>query len=193
MATLAKTEYVRKNRFRLPTGTLSISKSHDEEVVYAGCIDGVYQLKVQTGDNQKLFDHQSYVSNVSVIPDTDLLVSSGYDGIIKWYDLSKRAVVRHLRAHKFWSWSMDCSNDGQRLASSTGQYLAGSYKYEPAAETEPSVKIFDAVTGNVLHELTHVPSVQAVAFSPDGLYLAAGNIMGEIRVWDALSGDLILN
>ena len=193
MPTVAKIEYVRKSRHRLPTGTLGITKSHDEETIYAACIDGVYQLNAQTGEIEKLYDHQSYASNVSVIPNSNFLVSSGYDGIIKWYDLTKRAVVRHLRAHKFWSWSIDCSSDGKRLASSTGQYLAGSYKYEPAAETEPSVKIFDAMTGNVLHELTHVPSVQAVAFSPDGRHVAAGNIMGEIRVWDAISGDLILN
>lgn len=193
MAHVANMEYVRKKRHRLPTGTLGISKSHDEKRVYAACIDGVYELDVETGEIEKLFEHQSYASNVILVPGTDLLVSSGYDGIIRWYDLSKRTVVRHLQAHKFWSWSMAGSADGKLLASATGQYLAGSYQYEPAAETEPSVKIFDAATGNVMHELTHVPSVQAVAFSPDGRYVAAGNIMGEIRVWNAISGDLILN
>ncbi|HIE96918.1 MAG: WD40 repeat domain-containing protein [Fuerstiella sp.] len=57
-------------------------------------------------------------------------------------------------------------------------------------EREPSVKIISAKTGEIQHSLPHVPSVQAVAFSPDGQFVAAGNLMGEVRVWNAHSAEL---
>jgi WD40 repeat protein len=71
-----------------------------------------------------------------------------------------------------------------------------SYRYEvaapipstPAPEREPSVKIFDAKTGELRHQLSHGPPVQAVAFSPDGKHVAAGNLMGEIRIWETANG-----
>jgi WD40 repeat protein len=50
------------------------------------------------------------------------------------------------------------------------------------------VKVFDAHTGELLRHFAHVPPVQSVAFSPDGEYLAAGNLMGEVRVWEVSSG-----
>jgi WD40 repeat protein len=77
------------------------------------------------------------------------------------------------------------------VASVTGQYLAGGYKYEPAPEREPSVKVFDATTGELRHSFPHVPPVQAVAFSPDSRHVAAGNLMGEIRVWELATGKQV--
>ena len=65
---------------------------------------------------------------------------------------------------------------------------AGSIKYDPAPETEPSVKIFDVHSGECVHAFSHVPPVQAVAFSPDGKYVAAGNLLGDIRVWELAGG-----
>ncbi|HEY0457192.1 MAG TPA: hypothetical protein VGE41_12510, partial [Verrucomicrobiae bacterium] len=70
------------------------------------------------------------------------------------------------------------------VASVTGQYLAGGYKYEPAPEQEPSVRIYDAATGELAASFSHVPPVLSVAFSPDSKFLAAANMMGEMRVYD---------
>jgi hypothetical protein len=42
------------------------------------------------------------------------------------------------------------------------------------------VKVFDAKTGELRHQFPHVPPVQAVAITPDGRHVAAGNLMGEI-------------
>ena len=39
------------------------------------------------------------------------------------------------------------SPDGSRLASTTGRYQFGDYKYEPAPETGPSGRVFDVFIG----------------------------------------------
>jgi WD40 repeat protein len=50
------------------------------------------------------------------------------------------------------------------------------------------VKVFAIDSGELLHQLPHTPPVQSVAFSHDGRILAAGNLMGEVILWD-LSRD----
>jgi len=80
------------------------------------------------------------------------------------------------------AWQSAISPDGPQIASSTGQYLCGGYKYEPVPGREPSVKIYDVARGELQHSLPHVPPVESVAFSNDGKLLAAGNLMGEVRI-----------
>ena len=178
-------------RHFLPTGVLAAEFAADEQSIYAACVDGVHELNLDNGESRKLYEHDSYVSGIGRVDHDRLLVTAGFDGQLKWFDLSRYEVVRKVKAHQFWSWDMAISPDQQMVATVTGQYLAGSYEYEPRAESEPSLRIIDAVSGEILHSLPHVPSVQAVAFSPDSRYVVAANIMGEIRIWNAISGDLL--
>ena len=50
------------------------------------------------------------------------------------------------------------------------------------------MKVFESATGTLVHSLAHVPPVQSVAWSADGRHLAAGNMMGEVRIWELSSG-----
>lgn len=174
----------------LPTGALGLALSPDGKTAHAACMDGVYSVDAESGAHEKLYAHDSYASGAAVVAGGRTLVSAAYDGTLKWFDLDARKELRTVKAHDFWSWQLAASPDGSKVASVTGQYLAGDYKYTPAAEREPSVKVFDAATGETQRALSHVPPVQAVAFSPDGRFLAAANLMGEIRVWDLETGDL---
>src|SRR4051794_35361341 len=166
---------------KLPSTVLGMDASADAAHLYAACMDGgVYQVDVASGEAELLLRHESYASGVCLVPDTSLLISAGYDGVIQWYDLAARKTIRKINAHNFWSWQSAISPDGKYFASVTGQYLAGGPKYEPAPETEPSVKIFDAKSGAMLHELAHVPSTQAVAVSPENPFFAGGDFVGGI-------------
>lgn len=182
-----KLESVRE--IKLPAPVLGFDVAPDVRHFYTACLDGhVYEVESETGKVASLGRHTSYASSVHRVPGTELLVSGGYDGTLQWHHLGEHKTVRTVAAHKFWSWQTAISSDGKCLASVTGQYQCGGYKYEPAPETEPSVKLFDARTGELLHSLSHLPPVQAVAFSRDGRHVAAGNLMGEVRIWDAATG-----
>ena len=177
---------------KLPTIALAADARQDGEVLYAACFDGfIYEVKSESGEKRILAKHESYASGVRYLPKAKMLISAGYDGQIFWIDPEKAEVIRKVKAHKFWSWQMDVSPDEKFVASSTGQYLAGGYKYEPAPEREPSVKIYDVQNGELMWEFSHVPPVQAVAFSPDSKLVAAGNMMGEVRVWDLTTGKMV--
>lgn len=183
-----KPELKRLQRHMLPTAVLGLDSRPDGKLLYAACMDGVYELNGESGEHRQLYKHESYASGALLLPKANTLVTGGYDGVLTWWDLAAGKQIRTVKAHNFWSWQIARSPDEKYIASVTGQYLSGGPRYEPAPETEPSVKVFDAATGRLVHALPHVPSVQSVAFSPDGNFVAAGNLMGEIRVWDVRSG-----
>ena len=176
--------------FKLPTAVLAAAWLGEGELL-AGCMDGVYLVDLAAASHRKIGSHASYVSSVAALPCHGQYLSAGYDGRLQWYDLASDEPTRSLYLHRFWSWDMAVSPDQSLVASVTGQYLAGGYKYEPAPEREPSVRVVAADTGEILLSLPHVPSVQAVAFSNDSQFVAAGNLMGEVRIWNARTGEQV--
>jgi WD40 repeat protein len=190
--TEAKTQKTEKVKdISLPSAVLALAATPDGKTLFAACQDGgVFSVDTEAGKPELLARHTSYASGVALLPDGKTLISAGYDGVLQWHDVSERKTIRQIKAHDFWSWNLDVSPDGAVAASVTGRYEAGGYKYEPAPEREPSVKIFDARTGELRCQFSHVPPVQAVALSPTGQYVAAGNLMGEIRVWEIATGKL---
>jgi WD40 repeat protein len=175
-----------KQEFMLPTSVLGMAVNRDGSRIFAACLDGkIYAVQTSDGKHEVFAEgHTSYASGCVLLPDEQILISAGYDGQLLWHDANSRALIRRVQAHQFWSWQMALSPDGKRVASVTGQYLAGGEKYEPAAEREPSVKIYDTATGALIAALTHVPPVLSVAFSPDSQTIAAANLMGEVRLWN---------
>ncbi len=173
----------------LPTAVLALDRHPDGKRLFAACFDGgVYEVTLETGAHRLLGKHSSYASGVQYLPRADRLISAGYDGVLLWMNPAENKPIRTVAAHKFWSWKMRVSPDERFVGTVTGQYMAGGYKYEPAAESEPSVKVFEAETGKLRWSLPHVPPVLSVAFSPDSRYIAAANLMGEVRVWDLETG-----
>lgn len=178
-------------QFRLPTCILGGSLlpktpdagPRDAPRIIAGCMDGLYEIDSKSGEFVKLDSHESYVSSVVLGPDGQI-ISAGYDGAIQWFDRTSKKRIRRLQAHDFWSWEMAISPSGERIASVSGQYLAGDYEYSPRGAMEPCVKVFDARTGKETHAFEHLPPVQTVTFSPDSRFVAAANLMGDVRVYD---------
>lgn len=177
----------------LPTGVLALAGTPDGARLYTACIDGrIFEVDSATGAATAFTAaHGSFASGCVLRPDGRTLITAGYDGTLLWHDVESRGEIRRVKAHDFWSWRLALSPDGERLATVTGQYLAGGEKYEPAPAAEPTVKIYDAETGDLLHAFEHLPPVLSAAFSPDGQHLAAGNLMGEVRIWDVVSGALV--
>jgi WD40 repeat protein len=183
-----KTEQLKEHK--VPSAVLGLDLFADGKRALVACLDGgVFELDLESGALAALGKHDSYASSVALIGDGKEAVSGGYDGKLIWHDVAGRAAARTVEAHKFWSWQSATSPDGKWAASVSGQYLCGGYKYEPAASEEPPVKVFDTTTGAVVRSFQHVPPVQSLAFSPDSKFLAAGNLMGEVRVWDLTTGE----
>lgn len=175
---------------KLPSGALGLAVTSDGRRAFVACADGVlYEVDTASGKAEAFQDrHPSFASGCVLLPDGRTVISGGYDGMLFWHDVENRHCWRRVEAHRFWNWQLALAPDGRRLATVTGQYLPGGWKYEPAAESEPSVKVYDTRSGDRLAAFSHTPPVLSCAFSPDGRHIAAANMMGEVRVWDLDAG-----
>ena len=175
----------------LPTGVLGLSTTPDGQTAFAACADGlVYRVDPAADEMQALEGrHDSFASGCVLLPGEETLISAGYDGVLLWHDVATGECLRRVSAHDFWSWRLALSSDGARLASVTGQYVPGSWKYHPAASEEPTVKVFDAASGELAAAFDLAPPVLSCAFTPDGAHVAAANMMGDVRVWNLDSGS----
>ena len=176
----------------LPTGVLGLASAADDSRLYAACMDGqIFEVDAASGAKTAFTTkHTSFASGCVLLRDGKTLISAGYDGCLIWHDVETKSAFRQVKAHNFWSWQIALSPDGGRVATVTGQFLAGSEKYEPAPSPELTVKIYDTQTGDLLQTFSLMPPVLSVAFSPDGQHVGAANMMGEVNVWDVVSGTL---
>lgn len=176
----------------LPTGVLSLAATADASRLYAACMDGfLYECDPAAGTVTPFAaKHASFASSCVLTPDGKTLISAGYDGWLLWHDVESKQCFRRLEAHSFWSWQLARTADGSQIATVTGQYLVGGEKYEPSQPSEPTVKVFDAHTGDLVRSFELLPPVLSVAFSPDGKHLAAANMMGDVQVWEIDTGNV---
>jgi WD40 repeat protein len=174
---------------KLPTGVLGLAITPDAASAFAACVDGrIYQVELDSGKTSTFEGtHHSYASGCALLPGGRTLISAGYDGFLLWHDVETGRCWRRLQAHQFWNWQIALSPDGSLLATTTGQYLPGGWKYEPAPAADPTVKVFDTRTGECVAAFEHTPPVLSCAISPDGTHLAAANMLGEVRVWSLLT------
>jgi WD40 repeat protein len=198
-----KIELTKTGRYSFPMGVMDLAVRQDDRIAYAACMDGVYALPLparEAGDEKPkpicLGRHASYTSGVGLLLDDASIATSGYDGMFQIRpvtvdDTAEIPPNMQTQLHSFWSWRMAVSPDRNKIASVTGQYLAGAEDYSPLTSEEATVQVIDIVSGKIAHSFKMLPSVQCVAFDPSGKYLAAGNLMGDLAVWDVTNGQVL--
>src|SRR5262249_41449819 len=113
-------------------------------------------------------------------PDDQLLASTGYDRLIKLWDVSSGQEVRTLKDHSDAVYGLAFSPDGKLLAS---------------CGADRAVKVWDVARGTRLYTLGEATDwVYAVAWSSDGRHLAAAGVDKSIRIWEvARAGGRIVH
>ncbi len=131
--------------------------------------------------------HPIVVLSVAFSPDGRLLASSDADGAIKLWAATADNEVVSLCGQANYIPRLAFSPDGKRLA----------------AAANPAVQVWDVATERLVLELKgHTQQVQGIAFSPDGRRLVSVSsdadqgkdvlLPGEMKVWDAVSGQEIM-
>ena len=154
--------------------------------LYVGASDfGVHEVDLAAAklDLKPIGKHESYVTGVVLAGQSP--VSCGYDGKVIWWDAEKKQAIRTIEAHRKWARNLAISPDGKHIASVADDMVC---------------KLYDATEGKVIHELrghkektpNHFPSMLfACVFSADSKYLATGDKVGHIVIWDVASGKQV--
>jgi WD40 repeat protein len=102
--------------------------------------------------------------NKDMEPTIDLLDAQSLDLVRQWPHGSPATIT-----------SLSFSPDGRRILT---------------ASTARTVRVWDAATGTLVHELVgHGNEVWCATYSPDGKRIASGGRDGNVRIWDAATFD----
>jgi len=126
--------------------------------------------------NSKLLTHTLYssftgaVKSLAFAPDGRQLASGHYDGVIRLWDAASGTLLQQIQTTGVVE-SLAYSSDGSVLASGSGY-------------SDHTIRLWDAQTGELLRQLEgHPGSVDNLAFSRLGEFLASGSYDGTLRLW----------
>jgi WD40 repeat protein len=160
--------------------------------------------------------HEAAVTDLAFSPRGDWLASTSLDGTIRFWDAATGRTLRVLRAHTDEVYALAFSRDGSRLASTgydrrvvvsdatsgkTQHALSGFNGWSiavalspdgrqvAASGTDGNIWIWETESGNHVRTLEGRQRMTALAWSPDGHYLAAG--WADITLWDTQTGQRV--
>ena len=131
--------------------------------------------------DRELADHGRYVTSVRLVQGK--VISGGYDGRLIWWDLANNRAIRTIEAHSRWIRHIAVSPDQSKIASVGDDMVC---------------RIWNVENGERLHELrgherrtpTHFDSMLYICrFSNDGRFLATGDRVGHVVIWDVNNGE----
>jgi len=194
----------------------SVVFSSDGETIASSGNDRIIRLwNASTGELLKtLTGHIENVNTVAFSPDGNTIASGsgrlvylgGGEDVgtcvgqeIRLWNANTGKLIKTLKGHTSVVNSVVFSPNGNTIASGSGHWRG----YEGVASAGEEICLWNANTGELIKTLTgHKDVVSSVIFSPDGNLivsgdwywngrLSSGTWSGEIRVWDAETGELI--
>jgi WD40 repeat protein len=162
---------------------LAVARQPNSSRLFLGSTDfKIYDIDLAQAkpEVKELGGHQSYVTGVTLAGKT--LITGSYDQKLIWWDLEKKSQIRTVDAHQKWIRRIVATPDGKTVASIADDMVC---------------RIWDVESGRMLRELRghqpktphHFPSMlYAVAVSADGKYLATGDKVGHVVVWELATG-----
>ncbi|KAK1317660.1 Protein SPA1-RELATED 3 [Acorus calamus] len=147
----------------------------------------IYVCKV--GENRPIktfLGHEGEVNSVKWDPTAALLASCSDDRTVKIWSLKQDKFLHDLREHSKEIYTIRWSPTGPSTSNPNQQLLLAS------ASFDSTVKLWNVEHGVQVHSLeAHRQPVYAIAFSPNGEYLASGSLDQCIHIWSVKEGKVV--
>ena len=157
----------------------TIASGGSDETIKLWSVETGLELRTLTGNSKKEVS-VGWVNSVEFSPDGAMLATAGEDNAIKLWNVDSGQVMKMLAAHTDSVRSIAFSPNGKFL-------ISGS--------DDGTTKLWNIETGREIKTFTGLPNdkVASVAFSPDGILIAAtiGNREEKINLWSAETGQLM--
>lgn len=159
-----------KRKLTPGVATPGLGFSPDGRFLAAGGRDGALHIW-QVGSGLTLHEfqaHQKSISSLSYSPDGALLATAGYDAVARLWDVG------------------DLQNLGEMIG---GSYAIPAIAFTPdnanlAIVNSNVIRLREVATQRMVVSLVANESIYSIAISPDGNYLASGDVNNGVRIWD---------
>ncbi len=148
---------------------------------------------------QALAGHEGPVYSAAFRPDGEQLASAGDDGKVIVWDWKNGKSLQTIEAHARPVLAVAYSPDGKIIASASCEVLS---RPEDAPAADPvqevslargEIKLWDPESSKLLRTLEgHTDEILSIAFSPDGKRIASASADRSVKVWNAETGDELL-
>jgi WD40 repeat protein/transcriptional regulator with XRE-family HTH domain len=129
------------------------------------------------------------ILDVAFGPDGTRLASAGADGTAIVWDAANGHELFTLSNHGVGLTTLAFSPDGTRLVTASDQ---GAADLPETAEPDATATIWDLATSQEIFTLIQPIRIWGLAFDRDGTRLATGAFGGVLRVWNAATGQELL-
>jgi WD40 repeat protein len=120
------------------------------------------------------FFHGAGMFSVAFKPNSTVVIAAGKDHAIRAWDYKTRQEQLALRGHLGWVKSVTVTLDGKTVTSASYDNTIKVWNWAPPSDA-----------------LDHGVSVQALAISNDDRWLASGDLIGAVKIWDLATNELV--
>jgi len=159
---------------------LSVAFSPDNRQIVSGSRDHKIKIWNTLGENKFTISDEGHTDWVSCVrfspnPQQPVIVSAGWDKMVKVWNLANLKLQANLAAHTGYVSSVSISPDGSLCASGGKDGVA---------------MLWDLNKGENLYELEAGNAIHCVTFSPNRYWLCAAT-ENQIRIWDLESKSIV--
>ncbi len=170
------------------SGSTLFSAGNDGKV-YIWDITTILQAGPSNAQPAQVFAaSNSPLQDLSLTPDGSMLATLGDDHIIRVWDIETGEVIQAIGPSEHSRRAVALSPDGTLVAAGDANHI----QMWDAHSGEPRLRLEGQWEDEEDQEdwLGHEKEVTALAFSPDGAYLASGSAEGTTLIWDVEQGQL---